>query len=114
MFQSLDTPVNWASYQRERDISAGDFGRIPGGSGQVQTRQAYVAKNLKIMGALRQQFIEDNQGQRIAVLMPIDLYNKMLEQLEEIELLEDDKKKTLFDVIDTYIREAKGRKAFAV
>ena len=37
------------------------------------------------MGALRQQFIEDNQGQRIAVLMPIDQYNKMLEQLEEID-----------------------------
>jgi len=37
------------------------------------------------MGALRQQFIEDKQGQRIAVLMPIDQYNKMLEQLEEID-----------------------------
>ena len=38
-----------------------------------------------IMGALRQQFIEDKQGNRIAVLMPIDQYNKMLEQLEEID-----------------------------
>jgi len=37
------------------------------------------------MGAVRQQFIEDNQGKRIAVLMPIDQYNKMLEQLEEID-----------------------------
>lgn len=37
------------------------------------------------MGALRQQFIEDNQGKRIAVLMPIDQYNKMMEQLEEID-----------------------------
>jgi hypothetical protein len=37
------------------------------------------------MGALRQQFIEDKQGKRIAVLMPIDQYNKMLEQLEEID-----------------------------
>lgn len=37
------------------------------------------------MGALRQQFIEDKQGQRIAVLMPIDQYNKMMEQLEEID-----------------------------
>jgi hypothetical protein len=37
------------------------------------------------MGALRQQFIEDNQGKRIAVLMPIDQYNKMLEQLEDID-----------------------------
>ncbi len=37
------------------------------------------------MGELRQQFIEDKQGNRIAVLMPIDQYNKMLEQLEEID-----------------------------
>ncbi len=37
------------------------------------------------MGALRQQFIEDKEGQRIAVLMPIDQYNKMLDQLEEID-----------------------------
>ncbi len=37
------------------------------------------------MGAVRQQFIEDNQGHRIAVLLPIDQYNKMLEQLEEID-----------------------------
>ncbi len=37
------------------------------------------------MGTLRQQFIEDKQGNRIAVLMPIDQYNKMLEQLEEID-----------------------------
>ncbi len=37
------------------------------------------------MGALRQQFIEDNQGKTIAVLMPIDQYNKMQEQLEDLK-----------------------------
>ncbi len=37
-----------------------------------------------------------------------------LKRIEEIEQLEDDKKRTLFDVIDTFIRESKGRKAFAV
>ena len=37
------------------------------------------------MEALRQQFIEDNQGRRIAVLLPIEKYNSMLEKLEEIE-----------------------------
>lgn len=36
-----------------------------------------------------------------------------LKRIEEIELLEEDKKRTLFDVIDTFIRESKGRKAFA-
>jgi len=37
------------------------------------------------MGAVRQQFIEDSQGKRIAVLMPIDQYDKMMKQLEEID-----------------------------
>jgi hypothetical protein len=37
------------------------------------------------MGAVRQQFIEDTQGHRIAVLLPIDDYNNMLEQLEEMD-----------------------------
>ena len=39
---------------------------------------------------------------------------KTLMRIEEIEQLEEDKKKTLFDVIDTFIRESKGHKAFAV
>jgi len=37
------------------------------------------------MGALGQQFTEDKQGNRIAVLMPIEQYNKLLEQLEDID-----------------------------
>lgn len=38
---------------------------------------------------------------------------KTLQRLQDLELLEDDKKKTLFDLIDTYIRDAKTRKAYA-
>lgn len=37
------------------------------------------------MVALKRQIIKDKHGQRIAVLMPIDQYNKMLEQLEELD-----------------------------
>jgi transcriptional regulator with XRE-family HTH domain len=37
-----------------------------------------------------------------------------LKRIEEIEQLDDDRKRILFDVIDTFIRESKGRKAFAV
>lgn len=36
------------------------------------------------MGTLKLQFIEDNKGHKIAVLLPIEKYNSMLEQLEEI------------------------------
>ena len=36
-----------------------------------------------------------------------------LKRLQDIDHLEDDKKKTLFDLIDTYIRDAKTRKAHA-
>jgi hypothetical protein len=38
---------------------------------------------------------------------------KTLKRLHELEALEEDKKKTLFDLIDTYIRDAKARKAYA-
>ena len=38
---------------------------------------------------------------------------KTLQRFKDLEYLEEDKKKTLFDLIDTYIRDAKGRKAFA-
>ena len=38
---------------------------------------------------------------------------KTLKRLEELELLEEDKKKTLFDLIDTYIWDAKARKAYS-
>jgi len=37
-----------------------------------------------------------------------------LKRIEEIQELDEDKKKTLFDVIDTFIRESKGRKAFSL
>lgn len=41
------------------------------------------------------------------------LDKKALKRMEELELLEDDKKRTLFDLMDTYIRDAKARKAYA-
>ena len=37
-----------------------------------------------------------------------------LKRIEEIDQLDDDKKRILFDVIDTFIRESRGRKAFAL
>lgn len=41
------------------------------------------------------------------------LDKQALKRLQDLENLEDDKKKTLFDLIDTYIRDAKTRKAHA-
>ena len=38
---------------------------------------------------------------------------KTLKRFHELEHLEDDKNKTLFDLIDTCIRDAKARKAYA-
>ena len=37
---------------------------------------------------------------------------KTLQRLEELELLDEAKKQTLFDLIDTYIRDAKTRKTY--
>jgi transcriptional regulator with XRE-family HTH domain len=38
---------------------------------------------------------------------------KTLQRIQDLELLEADKKQTLFDLIDTYIRDAKTRQAYA-
>lgn len=38
---------------------------------------------------------------------------RTLERIQELELLEESKKQTLYDLIDTYIRDFKTRKAFA-
>ena len=38
---------------------------------------------------------------------------KTLQRLQELELLEESKRKTLFDLIDTYIRDAKTRLAYS-
>ena len=38
---------------------------------------------------------------------------KTLKRLHDQEALEEEKKKTLFDLMDTYIRDAKARKAYA-
>lgn len=38
---------------------------------------------------------------------------RTLKRIEELELLEEDKKQTLFDLIDTYIRDAKTRQAYS-
>lgn len=38
---------------------------------------------------------------------------KTLQRLEELEQLEDSKKQTLFDLIDTYIRDAKTRQTYS-
>jgi len=39
----------------------------------------------KTMGALKEQFLEDDHGKKIAVVIPIGRYNKMMEDLEDME-----------------------------
>jgi hypothetical protein len=39
---------------------------------------------------------------------------RTLKRLQDLELLEEDKKKTLLDLIDTYIRDSKARQAYTV
>jgi transcriptional regulator with XRE-family HTH domain len=38
---------------------------------------------------------------------------KTLQRIQDLELLEENKKNTLFDLIDTYIRDAKTRQAYS-
>lgn len=38
---------------------------------------------------------------------------KTMQRIQDIDLLEEGKKKTLFDLIDTYIRDAKTKRVYA-
>ena len=38
---------------------------------------------------------------------------KTLQRIQDLELLSEEKKSTLFDLIDTYIRDAKTRLAYS-
>jgi hypothetical protein len=42
------------------------------------------------------------------------LDKKTVKRLYDIELLEDNKRNVLFDLIDTYIRDAKIRKVYSI
>ncbi len=37
------------------------------------------------MGAIKEQYIEDDNGKKVAVILPIAEYEKMIEKLEELE-----------------------------
>lgn len=37
------------------------------------------------MGALKEQYIEDIRGKKLAIILPIDEYERMLAKLEELE-----------------------------
>jgi transcriptional regulator with XRE-family HTH domain len=39
---------------------------------------------------------------------------RTLKRLQDLELLEEDKKNTLLDLIDTYIRDSKARQAYTI
>ena len=55
------------------------------------------------MGALKEQYIEDDKGKRIAVILPIAEYEKMLEKLEELEDIRlYDKVKNRNEVADSF------------
>ncbi len=62
----------------------------------------------KITDAL-EVFLDHLAGE--GLLIGVD--KKTLQRLQELEHLEEEKKKTFFDLIDTYIRDAKARKAYA-
>jgi len=46
----------------------------------------FLKKNAKGMNtSLKQQYIKDEQGNKIAVIVPIQDYEKMMEEIEELE-----------------------------
>lgn len=65
------------------------------------------------MGALKQQYITDDRGNKLAVILPMKTYEKMLEEIEELEDIklydeakkEDDGKRVL---LTDYLKKRKA------
>lgn len=65
-----------------------------------------VAKKIAdVFGISMDQLIGEGQN--------VHFDKRTLQRLYDLETLEEEKKKTLFDLIDTYIRDAKTRKTYA-
>lgn len=68
------------------------------------------------MGVLKQQYITDEQGKKLAIILPINEYKKMLEEIKELEDIrlydeakkEDDGKRVL---LTDYQKKRKSRNA---
>ena len=55
------------------------------------------------MGVLKEQYIEDDKGKKVAIILPIAEYEKMLEKLEELEDIRlYDEVKTKHEVADSF------------
>ena len=67
------------------------------------------------MGAIKEQFIEDDKGKKVAVILPISEYNEILEKLDELEDIRlYDKVKAKNEVADTlemYIAKRRKKNA---
>lgn len=67
------------------------------------------------METLKQQYIKDNQGHKIAIILPINKYNKMIEQIEELEdirLYDQVKAKNEESIpFDVYLKNRKKKNA---
>ena len=100
--------------RKEKNWSQSDLAEKTGVSrviiGRYERNEALpsieVAKNIaEAFQISMDQLIGDGQN--------MNFDKKTLSRLQELELLEPEKKKTLFDLMDTYIRDAKTRQAYA-
>ncbi len=66
------------------------------------------------MAALKEQFLIDEQGNKIGVFLPISVYNEMMDSIEELEDIRlYDEVKTLGEEsisFDQYVRSRAGKK----
>ena len=106
--------VRMAELRKKKELSQTDFAKTAGVSREMIGR---YERNEVVPSIEVAKKIADALEASLDYLVGEGVNSKFdkptVKRIEEIQPLEDDKKKTLFDVIDTFILESKGRKAFA-
>jgi transcriptional regulator with XRE-family HTH domain len=102
-----------ATLRKRKGLSQNDLGKAVGTSGDIIGKYERDEVKPSIEVASKIADILEVSLDFLLGKTSVHLDKKTLKRLQDIEHLEDDKRKILFDLIDTYIRDAKIRKAHA-
>ncbi len=99
--------------RKQKGYSQAELGKRIGTSGDIIGRYERNIMTPSIEVIIK---ISDILGVSIDFLVgktTLELDQNTIKRIQDMEILEEEKKKTLFDLMDTYIRDAKTRQAYS-
>ena len=100
--------------RKEKRLSREDLGTNAGTSGAVIGRyeRNEITPSVEITNKIAKA-LDVSLDYLVGETSQTSFDKRTLKRIQELELLEESKKQTLYDLIDTYIRDCKTRKAFS-